>query len=63
MMKGPRRGRRMRSYEKSESGALQGKIDWNQRRALHPRDTLHPIPDFFGEIRVSTRYPKEPEIP
>jgi hypothetical protein len=31
-------------------------------RALHPRDTRHPIPDFFGEIRVSTRYPK-PEIP
>jgi hypothetical protein len=31
-------------------------------RPLHPRDTRHPIPDFFGEIRVSTRYPK-PEIP
>jgi hypothetical protein len=31
-------------------------------RALHPRDTLQPILNFFGEILVSTRYPRH-EIP
>jgi hypothetical protein len=42
------------------------KVDFDEvmevtSRVLHPRDTRHPIPDFFGEIRVYTRYPI-PEI-
>jgi hypothetical protein len=43
-------GRRVRSAKMTEI--------W--RQGLAPEG--HPIPDFFGEIPVSTRYPK-PEIP
>jgi hypothetical protein len=44
-----------------KGGSFSGLIGvWFKARGpevLHPRDTRYPIPDFFGEIQVSTRYP------
>jgi hypothetical protein len=56
---------RRRAHEKSHIGlakfCLPAKNIYLVGRVLHPRDTRHPIPDFFGKIRVYTRYPI-PEI-